>query len=144
MDNLTPALIWGILGLVCIVIEAVTAHFVLIFFGLSALLVALIKIFGLSHFNIELIIFTIGGVAGVALFRKKLLERFKASTIGADLDRNKEIHLSTTLLSGQEAKIEYQGTLWTAVNPTNQDMLKGSKVVIEKTESTKLILKHHL
>ncbi len=142
MDNLTPTVVWAIFGLALIVLEVLTTSFFLLFFGISALIVAAFKLCGLSHVNAELFIFTLGGLGGILVFRKKLLTSIKPASIGAAVDSNKEIILSHAIANGHEAKIEYQGTTWTALNNTAIDMPKGSKVLIEKTESTKLILKH--
>lgn len=142
MDNLTPTTLWAIFGLILIILEVLTTSFFLLFFGVSALLVAGFKLIGLNHMNTEILIFALGGVAGILVFRKKLLTSFTSPTTEASVDNNKEITLSHAIAKGTEGKIEYQGTTWTALNPTNTDMPKGSKVLIEKTESTKLILKH--
>jgi len=144
MDNLSPTVLWAIFGLGLIIAEVLTTSFFLLFFGISALLVAGLKLCGLQHTNAELFIFTIAGLAGILVFRKKLLSSFKPTSEGAAVDNNKEITLTHAVAQGSEAKIEYQGTTWTASNPTNTDMHKGDKVLIEKTESTKLILKHKL
>lgn len=144
MNNLSPTVIWAIFGLGLIIAEVLTTSFFLLFFGVSALLVAAIKLCGLQNINAEIFIFTVAGLAGIFIFRKKLLTSFKPSTEGAAVDNNKEITLTHSVAKGCEAKIEYQGTTWTALNPTDKDMHKGDKVLIEKTESTKLILKHKL
>lgn len=141
MENISPTVIWAVFGLLLIVTEMFTATFFLLFFGLAALLVAGARLIGLDHFNTELLIFSILGVASILIFRKKLVSGLQPAD-SSKTDENEILILSETVPAGLEGKIEYQGSQWTACNDTDRDMAKGSKVAIAKTQGAKLILKH--
>ena len=141
--SISPTTIWAVLGLVLIILEAVTSGFFLLFFGISALLVAVAKLLGMDHLNGELLIFASGGILGILVFRKKMMASFMPPG-QTRVDENKEIILSHAIHPHGQAHIEYQGVMWTAENPTDVDMPKGTRVLIARTESTKLILKPKL
>lgn len=130
---------WAIIGLALLILEIFTMSFFIAFFGVSALIVALIKLFGLAHFPTELIIFTILGMAGVLIFRNKILSSLTPNKIHRN-DEAQKILLSETIPSKGTAKIDYQGSKWTAFNDSPFDLKAGEMAVIKKTEGIKLIL----
>lgn len=133
-------LIWAVLGLVLIISEIVTGTFFLLFFGVSALVVALLRVIFLDHTAIEVILFSVIGIACVLVFRSKIVDSLAKEDKSKSLDTNAIIRLSNDLASGGENKIEYRGTLWTAVNTTNYDFKKGEEVLIKSIEGIKLYI----
>lgn len=130
---------WAVLGLVLIIAEVVTLSFVLLFFGASALLVAAAKLFGLNHLAIEILLFGLGGVGGLLLFRKKLVHAM-SSRKGMHIDQETTVILTSKVPAKGRAEIEYQGTTWTALNESDKDLNAGEEVLISRTEGVKLII----
>lgn len=139
MDTSSP-IIWVALGLVLIIVEMFSLTLVLLFFGVSALVVAILKYAGLNNLPIEILIFAILGIAGLLIFRGKLRRSLKSQP-ELSIDRNTPIVLSEDVPARSSAKIEYQGVLWTAVNDSDTPMTKGTKVFIQRTEGVKLIIR---
>lgn len=135
--NLSPTVVWAILGLLLIVAELISLSFVLIFFGIAALVVAVIKLLGFDHLTGEVLLFSLIGLSGVFLFRGKLLSSIK-SNAPLVTDVNQQVVLSEDIPVGKSARILYQGTTWNAHNAANQDLKKGDAVLIEKLEGINL------
>ena len=138
--NLSPTVVWAILGLVLIVAELISFNFVLIFFGISALIVAVIKLFGFHHLTSEILLFSLVGIGGIFLFRSKLLMTMK-SNVTLVTDVNQQILLSHAINAGKSERILYQGTTWTAHNDSEKDLHKGQAVVIDKIEGIHLYVR---
>lgn len=139
MENMSTV-IWVVVGLVLLVAEMLSLTFVLLFFGVSAILVALAKLLGLHNLPIELLIFALGGVAGLWLFRKKLVTAIQTKK-GMHIDRDTVFILNNDVTAGGRAEVEYQGSTWTAMNESDRDLQKGQEAVIERTEGVRLVIK---
>jgi membrane protein implicated in regulation of membrane protease activity len=138
--TLTPTFFWVALGLLLIIAEMFHLSMVLLFFGVAALIVATAKFLGLNNLPLEIILFAVLGIGGLLLFRRKLLRSLKAST-GMSIDKNAMIVLPGDLPSHGTTSVTYQGTAWTAVNETDAEIKKGTKVYIQRTEGVKLIVR---
>lgn len=133
-------MIWVVLGLVLIIVEMFSLSLVLLFFGVSALVIAVLKYAGLNNLPVEIALFAVLGIAGLLLFRGKLRRSLKSQP-ELSIDRNTPIVLSEDIPARGSSKIEYQGVLWTAVNDSDTPMTKGTKVFIQRTEGVKIIIR---
>ncbi|OVE80656.1 hypothetical protein BVY03_05730, partial [bacterium K02(2017)] len=124
MEEISPTTIWACLGIALIVIEIFSSTFFLLFFGISALVVALIRVIGLDHLAAELTIFALIGMAGTLVFRKKILKSF-ASKQEVNIDKDKVITLSEDIAAHQSGSIQYRGSPWSALNDSDYDLKKG-------------------
>lgn len=132
--------IWAIIGIVLIVLEIFTSTFFILFFGIAALTVALLRIFGVDHLATEIIIFATVGTGGTLIFRKKITESFR-STTPISQDKDTKIVLTNDVPAGGVSAITYQGSTWTAVNESARDFKKGETVLIDRVDGVKLIIK---
>ena len=138
--NLTPTFFWVVTGLVLIIAEMFSLSLVLLFFGVSALLVAVAKYLGLNNLPLEIALFAVLGIGSMLLFRKKLRSSLHSQS-GLSIDRNAPILLPEDLPAHGTASVIYQGVTWTAVNETDSDLKKGTKVFVHRTEGVKLIVR---
>lgn len=137
--ELSATVIWAIVGIALLIAEIFTMSFFMIFFGVGAIAVALLKTIGLNYLPLEIIIFTLLGVGGIFVFRKKMVKTFSEQN-QMSLDENQRIILSSDLPARSHAQIYYQGSTWTAVNESDSNFKTGDEVVIKRTESIKLIV----
>lgn len=139
--DISPATLWAAFGLILLITEVFTLSFVVIFFGIGALVVAALKFStGLSNLTVELLIFAVSGGACLFVFRNKLRRAFnKGSKVSGDATTI--IKLSSAITPHQSGKIEYQGTIWDAYNDSEENMSVGQKVIVDRTEGIKLIVK---
>lgn len=129
-------LIWMTIGIALLSSEAFTGTFHLLFFGLSALLTAVVASIGVSNSTVQVIVFSVVSIASVILLRKRLVARSR----GFDGDLHSKITLSADIAPGDEATIQYQGVPWTAVNTSALPLLRGDRARVLRTEGIKLIL----
>lgn len=139
--NLSPVIVWMIIGLVLTIAEMFTLSFFLLFFGVAAFIVALVKNFtGLDNVPLEIVLFALLGLSAILVFRKKLLHSFRAKQ-GFSADQHKTFILDRDLPPHGEARIDYSGSTWTAVNDSNRALVQGEKAVIVRTEGIKLFVR---
>jgi membrane protein implicated in regulation of membrane protease activity len=132
--------IWAIIGIVLIVIEIFTSTFFILFFGVAALIVALLRILGVDHLATEIIIFAVVGTAGTLIFRGKIKDSLRSNS-SVSQDKDTKIILDADVPAGGLSSITYQGSTWTAVNESARDLKKGETVFIDRVDGVKLIIK---
>ncbi len=139
MTNISTV-IWLVVGLVLLIAELLHLGFVLLFFGVSAVIVALVKLLGLNNLPIELVIFAVVGLSGLGLFRNKLVHALQSKK-GLHIDKDVVFVLNNDVPAKGRAGVEYQGTSWTAMNESDIELKKGQEAVIVRTEGVRLVIK---
>lgn len=140
MPSISPTIIWACLGVALIIFEVFTTTFFILFFGIAALLVAVIRLFGLDHTATEIILFAMTGIAGTLIFRKKIIKSFK-STSEIELPGDKLITITQDIDARSTGTIQYRGSTWRAINDSEYALKKGDVAVIERIDGVKLVLK---
>jgi membrane protein implicated in regulation of membrane protease activity len=129
---------WMILGFILILVEFLTpGGFYIIFFGAAAIVVGLISLLGLAGPQwFEWLLFTAVSVAGIALFRKRLLMRIKLPQRPDDLDTvvGKVALVIEPIPPGSLGRVEMRGTAWTAKNLGPQPLSSGDRAKVEQVE----------
>lgn len=138
---MTAFVTWLIIGLVLIVAEMVTTTFILLFFGVGAIVTSIAAALGLESIAAQIILCTVVSASGTFLFRSKLRASLEAKKpmAGNDLS-NEKIVLEEDIPSGAQVNIEYRGSPWTAINESGESLRRGQTVRIARTEGIKLIL----
>lgn len=140
MENISPTIIWAIFGICLIILEIFTTTFFLLFFGISALIVAIMKGLFLDHLTTEIFLFAIIGSLGILVFRKKVVESFK-TTASVRGDAEQLVVIDAPIKIAGTGTVMYQGVPWIAINNSDHDFVTGEEVLIERTDGIKLILK---
>lgn len=135
--NLSPELIWFLIGLILLIGELAIPALILLFFGVGAWVTVFAVFIGMApNINIQLLVFIVTSVLAIALLRRKM-GSFKKGHIFGKTDENDQIgsvignhgivaeDISPHLFSG---KIELNGTLWQAVSDVA--IKKGTEVEI--------------
>lgn len=138
--------LWAFLGLILLGVEITTpGGFYILFFGLSALVVAALAGFELVGSEwIQWLLFSVMSVASLFIFRGPLLSLIKShETVGPPIDTMVgEIAIPMeNLAPGSTGKAECRGTAWTAHNPGPTGLLKGQRSLVERVEGLALWLK---
>ena len=140
MDNLkdlfTPEFIWCILGIIMLMVEFVLPGFVIFFFGIGALFVALLCFFFSSlSINAQLIIFLVSSIIFLIVLRKWFRAVFRGFFGSKDkMPLNKDSYLGETaavtekITPYQKGRIEFHGSMWSA--ESHKEIAKGAQVVI--------------
>ena len=135
-----PEYIWCILGIVMLLAEFANPGFVIMFFGIGALLVAVVLFFVNLSLNLQIILFLVFSLLSLILLRKWIKSVFK----GVDSAKNRmPANIDTfvgqravtdgDIVPGSVGKVEFHGTVWNAVS--NEKIPSGTTVIIEKQDN---------
>jgi inner membrane protein len=130
-------IIWLIFGVVLLSIEMLTGTFHFLFFGLAAFLVALLSWLFIDNLSLQISIFSLLSLLMVFVLKKKILFR----SLGFQNDVSQNLIVSSPIKKHSEGFLNYQGTMWTAVNTSDSDLNTGDLAQIIKTEGNKILLK---
>ena len=139
-----PATIWAALGIALIGLEVILPSFVVLFFGIGALLVAAALKLDLIDAQWEqLVVFVIGSVASLLLVRPWLLRRMGSRADKTNYQdfagQQAQARSDITSMSGT---VLFRGSPWQArVEEDIEAITAGSIVEIVRTEGTMLIVK---
>jgi len=128
------ALYWFYLGIVLIILEVMTPGLVSIFFGLSALVVALITFLapGIPEWA-QWVIFSIFSVLFILLLRKTLKKTFsgtaEVSEGTTDPYSGKRAMVVSRITPSQPGRVEFNGSNWTA--ESEQEIEVNTPVIIK-------------
>ncbi|MEK7355377.1 MAG: NfeD family protein [Bdellovibrionota bacterium] len=140
-DSSNWTLFWALLGLGLLALEMMTLTFFFAFFGVSALVVAGLRLVGVQSLTVDLLLFSLIGSLGLLFFRVRLKQALEKSNGKFEADRNALIRLDVTLAAHGEGRIQYQGSTWSAVNEEDSELVAGTQVRIERVQGNKLHVK---
>ena len=133
---------WLVLGLVLAVAEmAAAGGFYIIFFGIGALVVGLLAAFGLAGPPwMQILLFSAISVAGLALFRGRLLKTFQPDPQAPQVDNLVgEVAIATAdFAPGGVGKVEFRGSGWAARNEGDVPVLRGARCRVVRVDGLML------
>ncbi len=139
---MTQLYVWLILGGLLLGAEMASGAFFLMFFGIGALLTALLPFLGFQDLGVQIGFFAIVSTALLLIFRKTALRNFqKTGSSKEGDDVGQELSIDSDLPANGDGTITYQGAPWSARNLTEIPLTKGSRVRIEKIEGVKLFVR---
>ncbi|QJB55911.1 NfeD family protein [Pseudodesulfovibrio sp. zrk46] len=132
-------LIWLAVGVGFILAELMAPGFVVIFFGIGALLAGATAFFG-SSIQLQLIVFTVSSLVLLLLLRRYMSTIFHGSSSKGDDIEGETDHaigaqaeVVETIDPPKRGRIKFQGTFWTA----------ESTETIEAGALVKILSRHH-
>ena len=134
------SLIWVIAFLGLLLVEFITVGLVSIWFAVGAL-GALITSFITESVLIQTIVFVIVSVITL-IVTKPLMKKFKVTNFeptNSDRVIGKVVEVTKEIKSNEYGEVVVFGTVWLAASDKNHKV--GSKVVVQKIEGNKLIVK---
>ena len=137
------SIIWAIIGLILIGLEAVIPGFLIFFFGAGAIITALLTLIpGIgTAYALQALIFIVSSVGTLGLFRKKLGKVFTGKLIGPKTDEyiGKRAVVIERISPGNPGRIKLEGTSWKA-DSLNEEIEEGEEVeIIEKDNLTFIV-----
>ena len=141
-------ILWAVLGLVLIVAEIFTAGFVLLWFGVGALVAALAALTGLGY-PLQFLIFFIVSSALTAGSRTIFARYFVREDDGGGLKMGLEAlpgKVGTVVTSSrgslQEGAVKVYGSTWTAYPAAGEPALEaGERVVVESVQGASIYVR---
>jgi membrane protein implicated in regulation of membrane protease activity len=135
---------WLVLGLVLVVAEMASAGgFYIIFFGIGAVVVGFLALFGVGGPGwVQVLLFTGLSVGGLAVFRSRFLRWFPVDPQLPPVDALVgEIGLaSEELAPGAVGKVELRGSAWSARNASGQALARGARCRVVRVDGLMLFV----
>ncbi len=131
-------LIWLAIGVGFIIAELMAPGFIVIFFGIGALIAGATAFFG-SSLQMQIVIFGVSSLAMILLLRRYMAPIFlgDANTGDADEENDHSIgalaEVSEAITPPQRGRIKYQGTFWAA--EADEEIPEGTTVRITARHS---------
>lgn len=143
-DMMRPEILWAITGLILLIAEFAAPGLIVFFFGVGALVVALVCAVTDISLNVQLILFAAASVASLLVLRKWLKQIFYGKSKGSDTETvnldsviGKTAEVVEAISSEHPGRIELNGTRWTA--ESDESIEVGARVVVQAQNS--LVLK---
>ena len=136
---------WLLLGLVLVALEmAASGGFYIIFFGVSAIVVALLDVAGLAGPGwLQWLLFSVLAVLSLVLFRNPIMRRLHLGPGATDIDSLSGEH--GTVLEAMEptapGRVEVRGTTWSARNVGTSTLPRGARCTVVRTDRLTLLVK---
>ncbi len=138
MWGLSPALIWAIIGVALIILELVSTTFVLIFFGIGALVTAIATWAGLTHFASQVGIFAGTSVILLVLLRKTVRSLFCGHQDLPPEYLGASARVIDPIEPQHEGRVEYRGSPWIAFSDHTEVIPAGTIVEIVAVDGIRL------
>ncbi len=141
---------WTVLGVILIVAEVFTTGFVLLWFGIGALVAALAGLIGIDSLPLQFLIFAIVSIALTAASRTifaKYLPAHQADNtalkMGVDsLPGRVGIVVSSSHGALNEGAVKVYGSTWTAYPAEGEEPLEaGDRVVVDRMQGASIYVR---
>jgi membrane protein implicated in regulation of membrane protease activity len=136
---------WLLLGVVLIALEmAASGGFYIIFFGVAAVIIALLSLAGLSGpLWFEVLLFSVLSVASLLFFRNPIMRRLNLEGGAADLDTltGQTCSVLEPMPPGGNGRVELRGTTWSARNLGTTPLSNGARCTVIRSERLTLLVK---
>lgn len=118
----------------------VDAQFYLVFIGISAALVGLAGMFGVTLPEwAQWLTFAVLSLVFFFTFRKTLYEKIRGGMEGfRESLAGETVTVPADLAAGQDARLSHRGSDWTALNVGDNDIAGGSKATVVKVDGLTL------
>ncbi|MBS1762432.1 MAG: NfeD family protein [Bacteroidetes bacterium] len=136
------AVVWFVLGFVFFILEFLLPGFILFFFAVGAWVVAIASLVFDISLNTQLLLFVITSVLSIIALRKwvkNIMMGRKSNSEIEDEILGRTGKAETYIGPGNDGRIEFKGTSWTA--RSNESIQPGEIVSIVGNESILLIVK---
>ncbi len=137
--------LWILLGLALFAIEMLTpGGFYVLFFGAGAVAVGALVAAGVADSpSAQWLLFSLGSLGALLVFRKGLVNRFKLPRAGHEVDSFSQdtAVLLQDLPANGVGKAELRGTTWNVRNAEAKDLETGRRCKVERVDGLTLWVK---
>jgi membrane protein implicated in regulation of membrane protease activity len=142
-------ILWAVLGAILIVAEIFTSGFVLLWFGIGALVAAFAGLVGIDSLVIQFMIFAVVSIALTAASRTIFLNYFSREKTGQSLRSGVDAlpgKIGTVVSSSKgalhEGAVKVFGSTWTAYPAAGEPPLEaGERVCVESIEGASIYVR---
>ena len=142
-------ILWAVLGAILIVAEIFTSGFVLLWFGIGALVAAFAGLVGIDSLVVQFMIFAVVSISLTAASRTIFLNYFSREKTGGSLRSGVDAlpgKIGTVVSSSQgalhEGAVKVFGSTWTAYPAIGEPPLEaGERVCVESVEGASIYVR---
>jgi membrane protein implicated in regulation of membrane protease activity len=142
-------IVWTILGAVLIIAEIFTSGFVLLWFGIGALVAAFAGLLGVHSITAQFLIFAVVSIALTAASRTIFVQYFSRENTGGDLKSGVEGlpgKIGTVVTSSRgamhEGAVKVFGSTWTAYPVDGEEPLEaGDRVEVDRVQGASIYVR---
>jgi membrane protein implicated in regulation of membrane protease activity len=140
---------WTILGVILIIAEVFTPGFVLLWFGIGALVAAFANLVGVTSLPLQFLIFAIVSIGLTAASRTIFVNYFSREKTGDDLKSGVDAlpgKIGTVVSSSHgalhEGAVKVFGSTWTAYPAEGEEPLEaGERVAVERVQGASIYVR---
>lgn len=133
--------IWILVGFALLAIEAAVSMVGIGFFGVGAMVVALVVALGFAdRLWVQLLLFTVISVLLLVLFRQPIIRKLRGENRNVDVDPmvGQSAVALEEIAANQLGRAEMRGAPWTARNVGEQPISRGQRCRVERVEGLTL------
>jgi membrane protein implicated in regulation of membrane protease activity len=142
-------ILWAVLGAILVVAEIFTSGFVLLWFGIGALVAAFAGLIGIDNLGIQFLIFALVSISLTAASRTIFVNYFSREKTGTSLRTGVDAlpgKIGTVVSSSkgalQEGAVKVFGSTWTAYPAAGEGPLEaGERVCVESVEGASIYVR---
>ncbi|HUX40149.1 MAG TPA: NfeD family protein [Rectinemataceae bacterium] len=138
---MSQALVWAIVGVALVIAELMSMSFVLVFFGVGALLTALLvalKI--LSGFYAPIVVFSVASLALMALMRSFVKRRFSGHKDMMPDYLGQVLLVVKDIPAGGEGTVSWRGSEWLAFADETTGIAAGDRARVIGRDGIRLMV----
>ena len=142
-------ILWAVLGIALIVAEIFTSGFVLLWFGVGALVASFAGLVGLNSLALQFLIFAVVSISLTAASRTVFANLFTRGAMGQSLKSGVDAlpgKVGTVVTSSQgamqEGAVKVFGSTWTAYPAAGEEpLVAGERVLVESVEGASIYVR---
>lgn len=144
MDFSNPAVVWGLAGIVLLMLEMFTNTFFALFCGIACLITALLTHFFMpDNAMYQWISFIVFSLILVLALMKPLKKKFGNDSVKSTFEDHigKKVKVIATIPANSNGKVWYKGTEWNAKSVNQVEIVIGTEVEIVEMDGINIIVK---
>jgi membrane protein implicated in regulation of membrane protease activity len=136
---LSHSSVWAILGIILIAAELMTMAFVLVFFGLGALLTALLTWLGIiPDFTSQLLVFSVSSLGMLLILRTFAKKQFFRKSEVSQEFIGQKVKVTKAVSVESDGAVSYRGSEWIAFSDSKEPIPSGAMAEIIGTEGIRV------
>ena len=139
---MSTTLIWTIVLVIAVIVEAITIDLVSIWFGIGAIGALICDFLGI-HEVVQVIVFAVISIICILITRPLAKKYLRGNTVKTNLDRmiGKHCLVTEMITADQKGEVKVMGNLWAATSLNNVIIPAGEYAEVVSIEGSHVVVK---
>lgn len=139
---MSTTLIWTIILVIAVIVEAITVDLVSIWFGLGAIGALICDFFGINEV-VQVVVFATISIICILITRPLAKKYLRGNTVKTNLDRiiGKHCLVTEMITADQKGEVKVMGNLWSATSLNNETIPAGEYAEVVSIEGSHVVVK---